>query len=54
VVESQEVCIALLFMGIGSEHQVGIGGNLGGLGSKETRLVEVIYPGYRLPPVTTH
>jgi hypothetical protein len=38
VVESQEVCIALLFMGIDSEHRVGLGGNLGGLWLKETRL----------------
>jgi hypothetical protein len=38
VIESQEVCIILLFMRIDSEHQVGIGGNLGGLGLKETRL----------------
>jgi hypothetical protein len=38
VVKSQKVCIALLFVGIPSEHQVGLGGNLGGLGMKETRL----------------
>jgi hypothetical protein len=38
VVESWEVCIALLFMGIDSEHRVGLGGNLRGLGLKETRL----------------
>jgi hypothetical protein len=38
VVESREVCIALLFMGIDSEHRVGLGGNLRGLGLKETRL----------------
>jgi hypothetical protein len=36
--ESQKVCIALLFVGIDSEHRVGLGGNLGGLGLKETRL----------------
>jgi hypothetical protein len=38
VVESWEVCIALLFVGIDSEHRVGVGGNLGGLELKETRL----------------
>jgi hypothetical protein len=38
VVESQKVCITLLFAGIDSEHQVDLGGNLGGLGLKETRL----------------
>jgi hypothetical protein len=37
VVERQEVCIALLFVGIDSEHRVGFGGNLGGLGLKDTR-----------------
>ncbi len=37
VVESQEVCIALLFVGIDSENRVGLGGNLGGLGLKETQ-----------------
>jgi hypothetical protein len=37
VVESWEVCIILLFMGIDSEHQVDLGGNLGELGLKETR-----------------
>jgi hypothetical protein len=31
VVESQEVCIALLFVGIDREHWVSLGGNLGGL-----------------------
>jgi hypothetical protein len=36
VVESGEVCIALLFVGIDSLHQVGLGGNLGGLALKET------------------
>jgi hypothetical protein len=38
MVESQKVCITLLFMQIDSEHWVGLGGNLGGLGLKETRL----------------
>jgi hypothetical protein len=38
VVEFREVCITLLFVGINSEHRVGLGGNLGGLGLKETRL----------------
>jgi hypothetical protein len=38
VVESREVCIFLLFRGIDSEHWVGLGGNLGGLGLKETWL----------------
>jgi hypothetical protein len=38
VVEYQEVCIALLFVGIDSEHRVGLGGNLGRLELKETRL----------------
>jgi hypothetical protein len=38
VVESREVCIALLFVGIDSEHRVGLGGNFGGSGLKETRL----------------
>jgi hypothetical protein len=38
VVESREICIALLFMRIDSEHRVGLSGNLGGLGLKETRL----------------
>jgi hypothetical protein len=37
-VESPEVCIAFLFVGFDSEHRVGLGGNLGGLGLKETRL----------------
>jgi hypothetical protein len=37
VVESQEVRIVLLFVGIDSEHRVGFGGNLEGLGLKETR-----------------
>jgi hypothetical protein len=36
VVESLEVCIALLIVGIDSEHRVGLGGNFGGLGLKET------------------
>jgi hypothetical protein len=36
VVESREVCIALLIVGIDSEHWVGLGGNFGGLGLKET------------------
>jgi hypothetical protein len=36
VVESREVCITHLFVGIDSEHRVGLGGNLGGLGLKET------------------
>jgi hypothetical protein len=36
VVDSREVCIALLFMEIDNEHQVGLGGNLGGLELKET------------------
>jgi hypothetical protein len=34
VVESREICVALLFVGIDSEHRVGLGGNLGGLGLK--------------------
>jgi hypothetical protein len=38
VVDSQKVCIALLFLGIDSEHRVDLGDNLGGLGLKETRL----------------
>jgi hypothetical protein len=38
VVESREVCIALHFMGIDSDHRIGLGGNLGGLGLKETRV----------------
>jgi hypothetical protein len=38
VVESWNVCIAFLFMGIDSEHRVVLGGNLGGLWLKETRL----------------
>jgi hypothetical protein len=38
VVKSREVCITLLFVGIDSKNQVGLGGNLGGLGLKETRL----------------
>jgi hypothetical protein len=38
VVKSQEVCIALLFMDIDSDNQVDLGGNLVGLGLKETRL----------------
>jgi hypothetical protein len=38
VVEFREVCIALLFVGIDSENRVGLGGNLGGLGLKETYL----------------
>jgi hypothetical protein len=38
VVESQEVCIALLFVRIDSEHRVCLGGNLEGLGLKETSL----------------
>jgi hypothetical protein len=38
VVESREFCITLLFVGIDSEHQVGLGGNLGGLGVRETHL----------------
>jgi hypothetical protein len=37
MVESREVCIALLFVGIDSEHRVGLGSNLGGLGLKETQ-----------------
>jgi hypothetical protein len=36
VVESREVCIALLIVGIDSEHWVDLGGNFGGLGLKET------------------
>jgi hypothetical protein len=36
VVESPEVCIALLFVGIDSEHRVNLGSNLGGLELKET------------------
>jgi hypothetical protein len=38
VVESREVCIALLFVGIDSEQHVGLDGNLGGLRLKETQL----------------
>jgi hypothetical protein len=38
VVKSREVCIALLFVGIDSENRVDLGGNLRGLGLKETRL----------------
>jgi hypothetical protein len=38
VVESWEVSIAHLFIGIYSEHRVGLGGNFGGLWSKEIRL----------------
>jgi hypothetical protein len=38
VVESQEVCIALLFVRIDSELQIDLGGNLEGLGLKEIRL----------------
>jgi hypothetical protein len=37
MVESRKFCIALLFVGIDSEHRVGLGGNLGGLGLKGTR-----------------
>jgi hypothetical protein len=36
--KSQKVCIVLLFMGIDSENWVTLGGNLGGLGLKETQL----------------
>jgi hypothetical protein len=36
IVKSREVCIALLFVGIDSEDQVDLGGNLEGLGLKET------------------
>jgi hypothetical protein len=32
VVDSREVCIALLFVGIDSEESIGLGANLGGLG----------------------
>jgi hypothetical protein len=38
VVMSQEVCVALLFMGIDSENRVDFGANLGGLVLKETWL----------------
>jgi hypothetical protein len=38
LVKSWEVCITLLFVGIDSENWVDLGGNLGGLGLKETRL----------------
>jgi hypothetical protein len=38
VVESQKVCITLLFVGIDCEHRVSVGGNLGGLGLREIRL----------------
>jgi hypothetical protein len=38
VVKSQKVYIALLFMGIDSENQVGLCDILGGLELKETRL----------------
>jgi hypothetical protein len=38
VVESQKVCISLLFVGIGSEHRVGLGGHLGELWLKEIQL----------------
>jgi hypothetical protein len=36
--ESQKVYIVLLFMGIDRDHRVGLGGNLRGLGLKETWL----------------
>jgi hypothetical protein len=36
VVESWKACVALIFVGIDSEHQVSLGGNLGGLRLKET------------------
>jgi hypothetical protein len=36
VVKSWDVCISLLFVGIDSENWVGLGGNLRGLGLKET------------------
>jgi hypothetical protein len=36
--ESQEVSIALLFVRIDSELRVGLGGNLGGLGLKKSRI----------------
>jgi hypothetical protein len=38
VVKSRKVYIAPLFVGIDSNNRVGRGGNLGGLGLKETRL----------------
>jgi hypothetical protein len=38
VVESQKDYITLLFVRIDSEHRIGLGGNLGGLGLKEIRL----------------
>jgi hypothetical protein len=38
IVKSREVCIALLFVGIDSEDRVDLGGNLEGLGLKETWL----------------
>jgi hypothetical protein len=38
VVKTGEVWIALLFMGIDSENQVDLGGNLGGLWLRETQL----------------
>jgi hypothetical protein len=37
-VKSREICIAVLFMGTYSKNRVGLGGNLGGLWLKETRL----------------
>jgi hypothetical protein len=36
IVKSREVCIALLFVGIDSEDRIDLGGNLEGLGLKET------------------
>jgi hypothetical protein len=38
VIESWEVCIALLFVGIDSANRDDLGSNLGGLGLKESRL----------------
>jgi hypothetical protein len=38
VVKSQKVCITLLFVEIDSENWIDLGGNLEGLGLKETRL----------------
>jgi hypothetical protein len=37
-VKSQKVYIALIFVVIDSENRVDLGGNLGGLGLKETQL----------------
>jgi hypothetical protein len=36
MVEFQKVCIAFLFVEIDNERQISLGGNLGGLGLKES------------------